>query len=76
MPGFVVQVRHEPLGGAVPKIETVYALGDTQADVVVLVRTALRLEDEEVRIAGVLTDDEVREIGIRPFQVKHALAAP
>lgn len=75
MPGYVVEIRHQSLGSGPAKLEVVYALGETEAAALVLVKTALRLDDEDLHVARVLSELEIRTIGIRPFQVRHAAAA-
>ncbi|MGQ0531541.1 MAG: hypothetical protein ACT4OF_02480 [Caulobacteraceae bacterium] len=71
MGAYVIQVRRESLGGGPATIETVCAIGDSQAEVLTLVRTALRLEDEKIEIVRGLASDEVDRLGLKPFQVKH-----
>lgn len=71
MPAYLVQVRRESLGSGTAKEETVCALGDDEAAVLKLVRTALRLEDEELRVVRTISDEEVQRLGLKPFQVKH-----
>jgi len=71
MPAYVVQIRRESLGSGAPSIETVCALGDDEAAVLKLVRTAMQLEDEALEIVRTMREDEVQRLGLKPFQVKH-----
>jgi hypothetical protein len=71
MGAYVIQVRRESLGAGPAEVETVCALGESQADVLTLVRTALRLDDEKVEIVRGLSSEEVERLGLKPFQVKH-----
>ena len=47
-------------------------IGEAGTGKTTLVRTALQLTDENVRIARILSDSEVRTLGLKPYQVKHA----
>lgn len=71
MGAYVIQVRRESLGAGPASVETVCAIGDSQTEVLTLVRTALRLEDEKVEIVRGLSREEVDRLGLKPFQVKH-----
>jgi hypothetical protein len=71
MGAYVVQVRRASLGSGPDEIESVCALGDSQDDVLRLVRTALQLADEEIQIARELPEAEALALGLKPFQVKH-----
>ena len=75
MPGYVIEIRHQALGSGPAKVEVVYALGETEAAALILVKTALRLDDEVLQVARALSEREIRSIGIRPFQVRRAAAA-
>lgn len=70
MPAYVVQVRRESLGSGGPSFETVCALSEDEASVLTLVRTALRLEDEQLEVVRTLPDSEAHKLGLKPFQVK------
>lgn len=70
MPAYVVQVRRESLGSGGPSFETVCALSEDEASVLTLVRTALRLEDEKLKVLRTMPDAEAHKIGLKPFQVK------
>jgi len=70
MPAYEVQIRRESLGSGAPRIETVCALAEDEHAVLTLVRTALRLEDEQVDVVRTLPDDEAQRLGLKPFQVK------
>jgi hypothetical protein len=50
----------------------VYALGDSEADAIHLVRTARQLSDESVRIITTLSEAEIAKIGLKPYQVRSA----
>ncbi|MGD9965818.1 MAG: hypothetical protein AB7T59_04815 [Hyphomonadaceae bacterium] len=71
MGAFVIQVRHASLGSGPDEFETVCAMGDSEADVLRLVRAALQLGDEDVRVVRSLSESDARELGLKPFQVKH-----
>jgi hypothetical protein len=72
MPAYMILIRRDPLGSGPPSFETVGAIGDNQASVLQLVKTALRLDgDEMLEIARGLTDHEVATLGLKAFQVKH-----
>jgi hypothetical protein len=71
MGAYVVHVRRASLGSGPDEIESVCALGDSQDDVLRLVRTALQLADEEIQIARELPEAEALALGLKPFQVKH-----
>ncbi|MGD9978962.1 MAG: hypothetical protein AB7H66_12095 [Hyphomonadaceae bacterium] len=71
MGAYVLEVRRASLGSGPGEIETVCALGNTQTDVLTLVRTALQLTDETVSVVRELTDAEAKEFGLKPFQVRH-----
>jgi hypothetical protein len=64
MPAYVVQIRSESLGSGAPRIETVCALAEDQTAVLTLVRTALRLEDKQVEVLRLLTDQEAQAQGL------------
>ena len=70
MPAYVVQIRRESLGSAGPTFESVCALADDEAAVLTLVKTALRLEDENLEVTRTLGDDEAVTMALKPFQVK------
>jgi hypothetical protein len=70
MPAYVVEVRRESLGSGAASVENVCALSEDEQSVLALVKTALRLEDESLRVVRTLSDDEAHELGIKPFQVK------
>jgi hypothetical protein len=70
MPGYVVKVHHHALGPGAPRIETVCAHCDDEATAATLVKTALHLDDEEIEIERTLSDAEMRNLGLKPFQVK------
>jgi hypothetical protein len=46
-------------------------MGESQAEVLALVRTALQLTDETLHIARGLSESESKGMGLKPFQVKH-----
>jgi hypothetical protein len=72
VPAYVIRIRRDALGSGPPSFETVCAIGDNQSAVLSLVKTALRLEgDEMLEVARGLTDHEVATLGLKPFQVKH-----
>jgi hypothetical protein len=68
----VIEIRQEPLGSGRAHVETVYALGDSEADAIHLVRTARQLSDESVRIITTLSEAEIAKIGLKPYQVRSA----
>jgi hypothetical protein len=72
MQGYLVNIRHEALGDAPPKQETVYVLCTDEREANTLVRTALRLTDETIHIVRTVPDGEWRALGLKPYQVKHA----
>ena len=69
--GYVIQIRREALGAGPATSETVCVLGDDTNAAIALVKTALRLGDETVQIVRTLSGEEARQIGLKPFQVKH-----
>jgi hypothetical protein len=71
MGAYVIEVRRESLGSGPVQVETVCALGESQAEVLTLVRTALQLTDETLKIVRGLSDAEAKGLGLKPFQVKH-----
>jgi hypothetical protein len=70
MPAYVVRITRESLGSGGPTLESVCALGDDQAAVLKLVKTALRLDDEKLEVVRMLGEDEAHRLGLKPFQVK------
>lgn len=70
--GFQVEVVHPALGALAPRIETVYVLAEDQDAAVTLVRVGLRLEDQQIKAVRMLHQDEIKALGLKPFQVKHA----
>ena len=70
MSAYVVQIRRESLGSGGPTFESVCALSDDQPAVLMLVKTALRLEDERLEVTRTLSEDEAHDLGLKPFQVK------
>jgi hypothetical protein len=71
MGAYVIEVRRRSLGSGPDEVETVCALGDSQTEVLHLVRTALQLSDEDIRIVRGLSDADAQTLGLKPFQVKH-----
>lgn len=70
--GYALQIMHPALGDGDPKVELVYVLSDNEASAEQLVRVALRLADEVVKVVGDLSEDEIRKLGLKPFDVRHA----
>ena len=70
MRAYIVEIRQESLGSAAPRVETVCALAENEAAVLALVRTAMRLEDEAIKVIRTLADHEAQQLGLKPFQVK------
>ena len=70
--GYALQILHHPLGDGKSRAELVYALGENERAAEHLVRVALRLSDEVVKVVGDLTDEEVRRLGLKQFDVRHA----
>lgn len=70
--GYIVEIRHEALGGAPPKLEIVHVLAENPGAALQLVRTGMRLVDEFARVVGTLNEEQIRSLGLKPFQVKHA----
>ena len=70
MPAYVVQIRRESLGSGGPTFESVCALADDEPAVLKLVKTALRLEDEQLAVTRMVDDGEAHALGLKPFQVK------
>jgi len=72
MHGYEVVIRHEALGGAPPKLETVFVVTEDENAAVTLVRTALQLTDQTIQVVRTLSDQEWKSRGFKPYQVKHA----
>lgn len=72
MKGYALQIMHPALGNSVPKVELVYVLSEDEASAEHLVRVALRLGDEAVKVVGELSDEEVRLLELKAFDVRHA----
>jgi hypothetical protein len=70
MPAYVVKIRRESLGSGGPTFESVCALAEDEPTVLNLVKTALRLDDEELQVTRTLHEDEVQGMALKPFQVK------
>ena len=70
MTAYVVQIRRESLGSGEPTFERVCALSEDENSVLNLVRTALRLSDEQLEVVRPLSEAEVQAMGLKPFQVK------
>ena len=70
MPAFVVEIHRESLGSGAPRVENVCAMAEDEAAVLTLVKTALRLEDEKLKVLRTLPDEEAHQLGLKPFQVK------
>lgn len=70
--GFRIEITRVSLGDGPANVETVYALAQTQDGARTLVRTAMRLTDEKVEVAGLITPEEAKRLGLKPYQVKHA----
>ncbi len=70
--GFQIEIHHPKLGSSPPKVETVYVLAETQEGARTLVRTALQLDDQPLHVVRTLAETEWKEMGLKPYQVKHA----